>query len=716
MRLSSLFIILLLATAAIGQDAKIESPYFITEGIAPGAFPLQSTDVDVSITGPIANVVVRQVYHNHDDQPIEATYVFPASTRAAVHGMTMRIGDRVVEAEIKEKQAARKTYTDAKEAGKRTSLLEQHESNVFQMSVANILPGESIEIELRYTEFLLFEDQQYSFVYPTVVGPRYTGEQAAEYAAQPYTKAGVASTSTFDIDVDITMPIPVYNISSRAHAVSVVRLTDRDYQIHLDHSDGYAGNRDYILNYSLAGDEAIAGAITTSFGGENFFLCQVEAPEVCEERQIVPREYIFIVDVSGSMGGFPLTVSKELMRNLLTGLKQTDHFNILFFAGGNWMLSPQSLPATQRNIDDAIAAVDKQSGGGGTNMLQAIKRSMAEPKQAGTSRSFVIVTDGYVSIDRTAMDYVRDHLGTANFFAFGIGSSVNRQLIEGLAHVGNAKPFVVTEPSAASAVAQKLHKYINEPVLTDIRISSNAPLYDLAFDHIPDLMAGRPIYFFGKYKGDKVPTFEVTGNQGNVSFTQRVSAPLATSTATVLPYLWARETIKYLDDYTAVASYTADKQKVIDIGLAYNLLTRYTSFVAVDEEVVTDGNPKTKAQPLPLPKGVGNAAIGVSNAAYSGVGFAMEVEDHLLGSVRLDIHILDDNGKRIYSLEHILEAILLKSPALSKYLSTGRHRLTIGQPLDCDPLLEILSQELLALGLVQLDDSFVIDIKRVTHE
>lgn len=713
MRLSSLFIILLLATAAMSQDTNTSSPYFITEGIAPGAFPLQSTDVDVSITGPIANVVVRQVYHNHDDQPIEATYVFPASTRAAVHGMTMRIGDRVVEAQIKEKAAAKKTYTEAKEAGKRSSLLEQHESNVFQMSVANILPDESIEIELRYTEFLLFEDQQYSFVYPTVVGPRYTGEQTAEWAAQPYTQQGVASTSTFDIDVDIVMPVPVYNVSSRAHAVTVVRLSDREYQVRLDHSDGYAGNRDYILNYSLAGNEAIAGAMTASYGGEHFFLCQVEAPEVCDEAQIVPREYVFIVDVSGSMDGFPLTVSKELMRNLLTGLKETDHFNILFFAGGNWMLSPESLTATRDNIDRAITAVDQQSGGGGTNMLQAIKRAMASPKTQGTSRSFVIVTDGYVSIDRTAMDYVRDHLGSANFFAFGIGSSVNRQLIEGLAHVGNAKPFVVTEPTEAMGTAAKLHKYINEPVLTDIKVTSDAKLYDLAIKEVPDLMAGRPIYFFGKYKGDSVPTFEVTGYQGDVPFRQQVSAMPSMKTASVLPYLWARETIKYLDDYTAVASYTADKQKVINIGLAYNLLTRYTSFVAVDDEVVSNGQPRLKKQPSPLPKGVSNAAIGMSNASYSAVGFAMEVEDKVLGSVQLDIKVRDDQSQRRKDLEHIVEAILIKSPALTQHLAVGRFTVVVGDTEGSDLLLGILARELLALGLVDLGDTFVIEINKI---
>lgn len=698
-----LFLILTSPLFTMAQTAS-SSPYFVADGVSAGSFPLQSTDVYATITGPIADVAVRQIYYNDSDVPIEATYVFPASTRAAVHGMAMRIGDRTIIADIKKKQDAKSAYEAAKSDGKRASLLEQHEANVFEMSVANILPGETIEVELKYSEFLVSQDQEYTFVFPTVVGPRYTGEQPSEWAAQPYTKSGIMPTSTFDITVMLDMPVPIHYLGSKAHAVTTTKLDEHRHQVVLGRRELDGGNRDFILAFTLTGSEIASGVMTGTFGGEQYFLCQVEPPEFCAEGyEVTPREYVFIIDVSGSMGGFPLGVSKTLMHNLLGDLKATDKFNILFFAGGNWMLSPTSLQATTANIQSAIAAVNRNTSGGGTNMLQAVQASMAQPKEVGYSRSYVFVTDGYVSVDRTAIDYVRDNLGDSNFFAFGIGSSVNRQLIEGLAVAGRGKPYIVLNEKVAPLVAERLRQYIQYPVLTDITIESTAQMYDLVYEDIPDLMAGRPIYFFGKYKGGQAPQFTVRGRQGAKEWSHHIVGDGQMAGASVLPYLWAREMIKSLDGMQHFGRDRDAENSITQLGLDFNLLTQYTSFVAVDSEVVTDGNPTHKAQPLPLPAGVPNQAVG----------FAMEVEDQILGSRTLDITVVDGNGSRWLAVEHVLEAILQRSGALAAILPSGEHTIVTGDTSTYrSESLRILVQELMALSLIADGDVFTIQIKQ----
>ena len=198
-------------------------------------------------------------------------------------------------------------------------------------------------------------------------------------------------------------------------------------------------------------------------GDEKYFLAMIEPPKRVAPAQIPARDYVFIVDVSGSMHGFPLEVTKALMRNLLAGLRPTDTFNVLLFSGDSAVLAPAPLPATPDNIERAIALINQQSGGGGTELLPALKRAMALPGGENRARSIVVVTDGYVSVETQAFDLIRNNLGNANVFAFGIGSSVNRFLIEGMARVGQGEPFIVTNADEADARAEALRRYIESP-------------------------------------------------------------------------------------------------------------------------------------------------------------------------------------------------------------------------------------------------------------
>ncbi len=622
---AAVLLVPMLATAQpikMPEEDKTLSPYFVVKSDDPSVdrLPLLSTKADVSIAGVIADVVVTQVYKNDGKKPIEAIYTFPASTRAAVYAMKMTIGDRTIVAKIREREQARKEYEQAKQEGKSASLLEQQRPNVFQMNVANIMPGDFITVEMSYTELLVPTEGVYEFAYPTVVGPRYSNvsekdaPKSEHWVASPYQHEGEQPSYTFGMAVDLSCGLPIQEISCPSHKTVVKYTGLNSAAVRLDESEKAGGNRDFILRYRLAGGKIESGLLLYQGKDENFFLLMLQPPKRVEQFQIPPREYIFIVDVSGSMHGFPLDISKTLLRNLFTNLRPKDYFNVLLFSGDNAVLSEKSLPATKENLEKAIKVIDEQRGGGGTEILPALRRSLSLPKAKGASRNYVIITDGYVTVETEVFDLIRKSLGQANFFAFGIGSGVNRYIIEGMARVGMGEPFVIEKQEAAAAQAEKFRKYIQTPVLTDINVSfPGFEAYDVEPEHVPDVLAERPIIISGKWRGSDKGSIKVTGMSAQGEFSRTVSVaefpPNANNSA--LRYLWARHRIQMLADYNNLREDSGRVKEVTRLGLKYNLLTNYTSFVAIDSKVRNvGGKQEVVEQVLPLPQGVSDYAVG----------------------------------------------------------------------------------------------------------
>jgi len=608
---------------------KTLAPYFFIPGGDGGVdrLPLKSTRAAVSIAGVIADVKVTQVYRNTGKSPVEATYIFPASTRAAVSGLKMTIGSRTIEAEIRTRDQARQEYEQARSLGRGATLLEQQRPNVFQMNVANIMPGDEIKVELDYSELIIPTDKVYEFVYPTVVGPRYANRPAAGAVAKeawvknPYLHQGQAPTYDFGITVDINAGMPVSRIASPSHDIKVAYQGSSSATVTLDPSDRQAGNRDYVLRYRLDGDKIQTGLLLSQGGKENYFLLMLQPPKRVSASAIPAREYIFIVDVSGSMHGFPLDISKRLLKDLISGLKATDRFNVLLFSGGSAVLAEESLSATPEHISQAIGFIDHQQGGGGTELLPAMQRALALKQAAGCSRTLVIATDGYVSVERETFDLIRRNLGQANLFAFGIGSSVNRHLIEGMAHVGKGEPFIITNPEDAPVKAERFRHLIASPMLTHVRLTvSGFEAYDIEPENIPDVLSERPVTVFGKWRGEAKGALTVSGVTGEGRFRQDIVVDTVKPSPhnAVLRYLWARERIALLSDYNLLGADDKRIQEVTDLGLRYHLLTAYTSFVAVDSQVRNQGGKQTTvAQPLPLPQGVSDYAVGGANLCHA---------------------------------------------------------------------------------------------------
>ena len=569
MFLSFIFTILMLGPAsAHGQPMeeanKTLSPYFFVKSDDPSVdqLPLKSTSADIKVIGVIADIVVTQVYKNEGKKPLEAIYIFPASTRAAVYGMKMTIGKRTIIAKIQERGEARLQYEEAKQQGKSVSLLEQQRPNVFQMNVANILPGDVIQVELKYTELLVPTDGIYEFVYPTVVGPRYSNQPAEtaplseKWVENPCFHQGESPTYTFEITVDIAAGLPIQNTSCSSHKVNIHYDGPSRASIKLDPSEKNGGNRDFIVKYQLAGGKIQSGILLSEGEKGNFFLVMLQPPKRVNVSQIPPREYIFIVDVSGSMYGFPLEISKKLLKDLIGNLRSTDKFNVLLFSGGSSVMAEQSLPATPENIRQSINLIDRQRGGGGTELLPALKRALSLPRSDGYSRTVVIATDGYVTVEEEVFDLIRKNLGDANIFTFGIGSSVNRHLLEGMARVGMGEPFVMSKPEETREKAEKFRKMIESPVLTRIKVNfGKFDVYDVEPLTIPDVFAERPIIVYGKWRGLQIGEITLNGMTSNGPYVSKIDIrkekPLKSNSA--LQYLWARHRIALLADYNFIS-------------------------------------------------------------------------------------------------------------------------------------------------------------------
>jgi Ca-activated chloride channel family protein len=378
-------------------------------------------------------------------------------------------------------------------------------------------------------------------------------------------------------------------------------------------------NRDFILRYRLTGDALAGGLMIDEWNGEKFFLLTVQPPARVTPALVPPRDYVFVMDVSGSMWGFPLDVSTRLLEELLVSLREADTFNVQLFSGSSRMLFDGPVAATPENIAAALALFEAGRNygdyGGATELLPALERALALPARPGVSRSIVVVTDGYVDVEAEAYALVRARLGEANLFAFGIGAAVNRELIERLARAGRSEPAVVDGKDRAAEAAARFRRMIEAPVLTHVRTEFEGFSTGEVIPAVqPDVLAQRPVMMVGKWHGAATGRVRLSGLTGAGAWHAEIDVADAVRLdgRGALAHLWARERLAGLEDLHAIR-FEADRQKaeIVRLGLKYNLLTRFTSFVAVDttpREVRE--RVKKVTQPNPLPAGVSERALG----------------------------------------------------------------------------------------------------------
>jgi Ca-activated chloride channel family protein len=608
--------------------------------------PLKHTDVRVEISGFLSRVNVTQEFENPFKEKIEAVYVFPLPANAAVDDMTMVVGDRTVRGKILRREEAQAVYEAAKSNGQVASLLNQERPNIFTQSVANILPGEKVKITVSYVETLKYEAGSYEFSFPMVVGPRYmpgaaTGQQGtgtspdttqvrdASNISPKLTPPGFRSGHDVSIDIMLDAGVPLADIKGKSHEVELERLNAHSAHIRLK-SETMIPNKDFVLSYEVAGKNIQDALLTHRSDKGGYFTLILQPPDRITAEDVTPKELVFVLDTSGSMSGFPIEKAKETMNLAVAGLYPSDTFNLITFAGDTRILFPLPVPATPGNLKKAQAFLDGSSGSGGTEMMKAIKAALDASDAQDHVRIVCFMTDGYVGNDMEIISEVQQH-PNARVFGFGIGSSVNRFLLDKMSEYGRGEVEYVALNDDGSAAARRFHERVRSPLLTDISVDWNGmPVSDVYPQRIPDLFGAKPVILTGRYTAAGRGLIRLRGKMAGREFVREIAVdfPEAEAQHNVLSSLWARQRIDDLmsKDYNGLQQGQMKpelKETIASLGIEYGLMTQFTSFVAVEEMIVTDGGqPRRIDVPVEVPEGVNRDAVEESEdrraLAFSG--------------------------------------------------------------------------------------------------
>jgi Ca-activated chloride channel homolog len=644
--------------ALLGRDGQVR-----------GQCPLKHTDVTVDIAGFVSRVRVRQQFQNPAKEPLEAVYTFPLPNDAAVDEMTMTIADRVIVGEIKRREEARQIYETAKAAGQAAALLDQERPNIFTQSVANLMPGQDVTITISYVNVLKYDQGSYEFSFPMVVGPRYLGASAPpvrpiaaggeeppgpgaqpgsgppapvltdpQRISPPITPQGTRAGHDISLSLTLDAGVPLQEIKSQLHPVVVEKDGPTKAKIRLQNQSTLP-NQDFILRYAVAGDQMQTGLLAHSPGGQGgYFTLILQPPAAPPQKDVSPKEMVFVIDQTGSQRGVPIQKAKETLRYCIENLNPHDTFQLLGFNTQVYPCFSHPVPVTEENVTQALKFLEPLEGNGGTDILKSVDYALKIPDDLGRLRVICYMTDGYVGNDMQVIDHVRKHRGRARMFVFGVGNSVNRFLIDGMAKEGRGYAEYVDLNTPGEQIASKFYARIAKPLLLDPQVEWNGlPVEDVYPRHIPDVFSAGPIILKGRYtkaaQGDLMVKGLLRGQPW--SQTVPVTFPEKQPEGAALPTLWAREKIEDLQaqDWMGAQSGSPDpkiKEQIVNLALDYRLMTQHTSFVAVEQRVVNIGGKQRTVQvPVEMPVGVSYEGIFGDRAGLEQLGLGVQAGQSL---------------------------------------------------------------------------------------
>ncbi len=631
-------LLLLVGGAALAADPSEGTLRAVHDGEVVDV-PLAHTEVRIEVSAHLADVEVVQTFHNPWDTKIDAVYLFPLPAGAAVHGMVLQIGDRRIVADIARREEAVARYERARDAGHVAALLTQERPNLFTQYVANIEPGREIDVELRYAQTLEpIDGGRYELVFPMVAPPRFVPEDSSQAhdasAVQPSVlPAGVRSSHDIDVVVSVDAGVPLLDVVSPSHEV----LVDPDpfepsrAAVQLVAHDAVP-NRDFILRYGVAALDEAFGLLAHRTGeGDGSFLMVAQPPAWIDEVELTARELIFVVDVSSSMAGAPLDAARAFVGAALDGMRADDTFQIVAFDQAATALGPDLLAQHPANHAWAREWMQSLRATGGTDVRAGITRALAMPHDPLRLRVVVFLTDGYIGNEDEVLADVAAQMGDARLFAFGVGSAVNRYLLEEMAALGRGEVAVVTPSDDADVAAAEFHGQLARPVLTDLRVDwGELPVSDVTPSRVGDLFAGRPLVLAGHYEAPAEGIVTVHARRAGlpVRFDLPVSLPAWESGHASVPVLWARRRVTELTRHQLRGETLEAASEITRLGLEHHLMTRYTALVAVDESLVTDGESQIVPVPVEVPAGLhkmAHTAMGMGmgmGMGMAGVGYA----------------------------------------------------------------------------------------------
>ncbi|AYG70260.1 MULTISPECIES: marine proteobacterial sortase target protein [unclassified Rhizobium] len=590
--------------------------------------PRLATDVDLDVNGPTARAVLTQAFENSTDKWVEALYVFPLPEDSAVYSLKMIVGNRVVVADVKEKQAARAIYEKARREGKKATLVEQQRPNVFTNAVANIGPHEKIVVQIEYQQAVHLADGRFSLRVPLVVAPRYTPQDATAITQQADLKAGWGQTkqnpsrktgdkpvsapllapdsnrtNAVTLNVNLNAGFPLDDVKSLYHTVKIDWLNDSARQIVLD-GDATA-DRDFVLEWSaVASNMPSVGLFREHVGKDDYVLAYVTPPAVTTPQK-AGREVVFVIDNSGSMGGTSIEQARASLDYALSRLEPNDRFNVIRFDNTMTKFFPDSVMATADNIASARRFVSGLDAAGGTEMLPPLHAALDDSHQANGLRQVVFLTDGEVNNEQQLLDAIAKSRGRSRIFMVGIGSAPNTYLMSRAAELGRGSFTHIGSVAEVNERMRALFDKLENPAVTDVAAVFSEKNVNISPNLLPDIYHGEPLVLAAR-TAKAAGTLTVSGMVGDRPWT--ISLPLdQASDAKGISKIWARRQIDDAEVNLTLGKITqpeADK-RILQLALEHHLVTRLTSLVAVDTKRLRPANtPLTEADiPLQLPAG-----------------------------------------------------------------------------------------------------------------
>jgi Ca-activated chloride channel family protein len=598
-----------------GGQLKLRS----LDGASIEEAPLLGTDVNVTINGLLARVRVEQRFSNLSDHWMEGVYQFPLPPEAAVDQLNMWIGERVIEGRIAEKAAAKREYQKAKQSGRKASLLSQQRPNMFTTSVANIAPGEEIRIEIEFSQTILFEEGRYQWRFPMVIGPRYIPGQPllmqrdqqtgwalptdqvpdAHEITPPVLDPAFGKQNPVSMQISLDAGLPVTELISQYHRVTS-RQVGRRVEIQL--ADGEVpADRDFLLSWRVpVGLYPKTAIFQERWQDEDYALLMVMPPDLEVESQRLPREMIFVIDSSGSMHGASMQQAKAALRLALSRLGDQDSFNLIHFSDQSHALFSRPLAGNERNRYRAIRFVDRLEAEGGTEMMPALRMALGSSEDKERLRQIVFLTDGSVGNESALFELIQQRLGQSRLFTIGIGSAPNSHFMQRAADFGRGSFTYIGDLGEVESRMRNLFEKLEHPAMRDIHLEwqAESPM-EILPSRIPDLYLGEPLML--ALKSDELTgELMIEGDRDGTPWRQTINLISKPSHDGLHKY-WAKQKIQGLmsaatDEITAETK----RERVLELALNHQLVSAYTSLIAVEKQPSRPPESLLKGGQVPL--------------------------------------------------------------------------------------------------------------------
>ncbi|NND00707.1 MAG: marine proteobacterial sortase target protein [Gammaproteobacteria bacterium] len=634
------FLFVELATA---YNTAGEMQFTNADGLRNPALHL-ATHISGEVNGMIAGITIRQTFKNDSDTWVDGRYAFPLPDGAAVQSLRIEIGERTIEGKIKEKAAARKTFHQAKKQGKKAGLLEQHRANLFSVSIANIAPYEEIVARITLVDMVHYENDTFSIRLPTTLTPRYipgaplrTVQAVQRELSEQFQDASTdtiiagsgwaldtdsvvdASAITppqirsvaghpinqFSLDLSVNAGLDLQSMTSQSHRITAHFASANRVDIGLSEASEPM-DRDLVISWqAIAGSVPAAALFQQKFDTAHYALLMVAPPAVNSSLSLA-RDITFIVDSSGSMAGNSMAQARQALHDGLAYLTANDRFNIIDFDSRFRPLFKHSVAVTARSLNTAHAMIDGLDADGGTEMMGALTYALRQSPDANNRhreslRQIVFITDGAVGNEAELFKLLHDELGKARLFTVGIGSAPNAFFMRRAAKFGRGSYTYISDLQRVSVQMATLFKRITHPVLKDIKVDWGQQNIEQYPARLPDLYSGEPLTLLVKSDAP-IDKLSISGSMLEMPWQQTISGGNAGPANTRhLDIVWARQKVAMLMDQLTTDELPPEQVKpaIVELGLAHGLLTKFTSFVAVEQAPGKPAGAKSEHRNVP---------------------------------------------------------------------------------------------------------------------